>query len=119
MSIRRRMLSCGGSRQEQASNTTGHGVPASSGGTAQESAARAKTTGHHPLTDGQVEDARQALVTGYAEYRASLQDKKQYRRAIKIDLKLPEAAAAFAGPPRRKGFGEKEHRLLAKHRFWT
>eukprot|EP00966_Prymnesium_polylepis_P240653 5565385-Prymnesium_polylepis.1 len=76
MSIRRRMLSCGGSRQEQASNTTGHGVPASSGGTAQESAARAKTTGHHPLTDGQVEDARQAMVTGYAEYRASLQDKK-------------------------------------------
>ena len=53
------------------------------------SAARAKTTGHHPLTDGQVEDARQALVTGYAEYRASLQDKKQYRRAIKSDLKLP------------------------------
>ena len=51
-----------------ASDATGHGVPASSGGTAQESAARAKTTGHHPLTDGQVEDARQALVTGYAEY---------------------------------------------------
>jgi hypothetical protein len=83
-------------------------VPASSGGTAQESAARAKTTGHHPLTDGQAEDARQALVTGYAEYRASLQDKKQYRRAIKIDLKLPKAAAALAGPRRRKEFGEGE-----------
>ena len=42
------------------------------------------------------------------EYRASLQDKKQYRRAIKIDLKLPEAAAALAGPPRRKEYAEGE-----------
>ena len=91
-----------------ASDATGHGLPASAGGTAEESAERAKTTGHHPLTDGQVQDARQALVTGYAEYRASLQDKKQYRRAIKIDLKLPEAAAALAGPPRRKEYAEGE-----------
>mmetsp|Transcript_36426 Transcript_36426/g.72540 ORF Transcript_36426/g.72540 Transcript_36426/m.72540 type:complete len:200 (-) Transcript_36426:974-1573(-) len=34
--------------------------------------------------------ARAQLVTGYAEHRASLSDKKKYRRAIKIDLKLPE-----------------------------
>ena len=48
-----------------ASDATGHGLPASAGGTAEESAERANTTGHHPLTDGQVQDARQALVTGY------------------------------------------------------
>eukprot|EP00966_Prymnesium_polylepis_P101182 2343280-Prymnesium_polylepis.1 len=40
-----------------ASDATGHGLPASAG------ISSAKTTGHHPLTDGQVEDARQALVT--------------------------------------------------------
>ena len=32
-------------------------------------------------------------------YRASLQEKKKYRRAIKIDLKLPKASTALAGVP--------------------
>ena len=53
-------------------------------------------------------EARQALVTGYAEHRASLSEKKKYRRAIKIDLKLPEASTALAGVPRRKEFAEGE-----------
>ena len=57
--------------------------------------------------DGQVQ-ARQTLVTGYAEHRASLSEKKKYRRAIKIDLKLPEASTALAGVPRRKDFPEGE-----------
>ena len=48
------------------------------------------------------------LVTGYAEHRASLSEKKKYRRAIKIDLKLPEASTALAGVPRRKDFAEGE-----------
>ena len=39
---------------------------------------------------GQMPEARQTLVTAYAEHRASLSEKKKYRRAIKIDLKLPE-----------------------------
>ena len=61
-------------------------------------------------SNGEVEDgggqteARAALVTGYTEHRASLQDKKNYRRAIKVDLKLPEASTALAGVPRRKDF---------------
>ena len=53
-------------------------------------------------------DARQTLVTGYAEHRASLSEKKKYRRAIKIDLKLPEASTALAAVPRRKDFAEGE-----------
>ena len=54
----------------------------------------------------QVAGARAQLVTGYAEHRASLCEKKQYRRAIKIDLKLPEASTALAGVPRRKAFAD-------------
>ena len=52
--------------------------------------------------------ARVALVTGYAEHQASLQVKKKTRRAIKIDLKLPEASTALSGVPRRKDFPEGE-----------
>ena len=48
------------------------------------------------------------FVTGYAEHRASLSEKKKYRRAIKIDLKLPEASTALAGVPRRKDFADGE-----------
>ena len=51
-----------------------------------------------------VTQARETHVTGYAEHRGSLNDKKKYRRAIKIDLKLPEASTALAGVPRRKDF---------------
>ena len=66
---------------------------------------------------GQTE-ARAELVTGYAEHRASLQEKKNYRRAIKIDLKLPEASTALAGVPRRKDFAEGgEGRLAWKAQF--
>ena len=56
----------------------------------------------------EVAGARAQLVTGYAEHRASLSEKKKYRRAIKIDLKLPEASTALAGVPRRKDFGDGE-----------
>ena len=59
------------------------------------------------MSNGQT-NARQTLVTGYAEHRASLCEKKQFRRAIKIDLKLPEASTALAGVPRRKDFSEGE-----------
>eukprot|EP00966_Prymnesium_polylepis_P216255 5006207-Prymnesium_polylepis.1 len=55
-----------------------------------------------------VTQARAALVTGYAEHRASLSEKKKYRRAIKIDLKLPEASTALVGVPRRKHFQDGE-----------
>ena len=65
------------------------------------------STGKSQQEDGQV-PARQTLVTGYAEHRASLSEKKKYRRAIKIDLKLPEASTALAGVPRRKDFPEGE-----------
>ena len=51
-----------------------------------------------------VTQARETHVTGYAEHRGSLNDKKKYRRAINIDLKLPEASTALAGVPRRKDF---------------
>ena len=54
------------------------------------------------------QEARAALVTGFAEHRASLSEKKKYRRAIKIDLKLPEASTALAGVPRRKDFAQGE-----------
>ena len=56
----------------------------------------------------EVAGARAQLVTGYAEHRASLCEKKKYRRAIKIDLKLPEASTALAGVPRRRTFAEGE-----------
>ena len=64
---------------------------------------------------GQTE-ARAELVTGYAEHRASLQEKQNYRRAIKIDLKLPEASTALAGVPRRKDFAEGEEGRLWRGR---
>jgi hypothetical protein len=73
-------------------------------------AARATSTGEEQadqIADGQAE-ARQTLVSGYAEHRASLSEKKKYRRAIKIDLKLPEASTEMAGVPRRKHFAEGE-----------
>ena len=59
-------------------------------------------------TQGDVTQARATLVTGYAEHRASLIEKKKYRRAIKINLKLPGASTALAGVPRRKDFAEGE-----------
>ena len=94
------------------SDDMGGGSPALSGtasrGCGQEAAAaRATSTGKRGQADGHA-DARQALVTGYAEHRASLSEKKKYRRAIKIDLKLPEASTALAGVPRRKDFAEGE-----------
>ena len=60
------------------------------------------------VVQGQEEVAgpRAQLVTGYAEHRASLSEKKKYRRAMKIDLKLPEASTALAGVPRRKNFAD-------------
>jgi hypothetical protein len=62
----------------------------------------------HAQTQEELAGARTQLVSGYAEHRASLSDKKQYRRAIKIDLKLPEASTAMAGVPRRKTFADGE-----------
>ena len=64
----------------------------------------------HAQTQEELAGARTQLVSGYAEHRASLSDKKQYRRAIKIDLKLPEASTALAVVPRRKDFAERERR---------
>ena len=95
----------------RARDATGDGSPTSSGaasrGSGQEAAAVRETSAGESQA-GQVRhgqaQARQALVTGYAEHRASLQEKKKYRRAIKIDLKLPEASTALAGVPRRKDF---------------
>ena len=53
-------------------------------------------------------EARAALVSGYAEHRASLCEKKGTRRATKIDLKLPELSTALAGGPRRKHYAQGE-----------
>ena len=64
----------------------------------------------HAQTQEELAGARTQLVSGYAEHRASLSDKKQYRRAIKIDLKLPEASTAMAGVPRRKAFADGARR---------
>ena len=49
-----------------------------------------------------------ALVTGYDELRASLAARKNWRRAKKIDDKLPAAAAAVGNAPRRKAFAPSE-----------
>ena len=49
-----------------------------------------------------------ALVTGYDELRASLAARKNWRRAKKIDDKLPAAAAAVGNAPRRKAFAQSE-----------
>ena len=49
------------------------------------------------------------VITGANFKQAiSLSEKKKYRRAIKIDLKLPEASTALAAVPRRKDFAEGE-----------
>ena len=98
--------------EEGSSDGAGNGLPtsscAASRGSGQEAAAaHAPATGRMGQTDGHA-DARQTLVTGYAEHRASLSEKKKYRRAIKIDLKLPEASTALAAVPRRKDFAEGE-----------
>ena len=92
--------------EEGSSDGAGNGLPtsscAASRGSGQEAAAaHAPATGKMGQADGHA-DARQTLVTGYAEHRASLSEKNKYRRAIKIDLKLPEASTALAGVPRRK-----------------
>jgi hypothetical protein len=63
-------------------------------------------SGVHAQTQEEVPGAGAQLVTGYAEHRASLIEKKTYRRATKIDLKLPEASTALTGVPRRKEFAE-------------
>ena len=47
-------------------------------------AAGAASRGEKEGGGGQTE-SRQTLVSGYAEHRASLSEKKKYRRAIKID----------------------------------
>ena len=64
-----------------------------------------------------VAEARETLVTGYAEHRASLSEKKKYRRAIKIDLKLPEASTALAGVPGVRSFprARREGRRGGRH----
>ena len=92
-----------------ANDATGRGVPAACVRALPEVAAGAPEM---EGIGGQTE-ARAELVTGYAEHRASLQEKKNYRRAIKIDLKLPEASTALAGVPRRKDFAEGEEGRLA------
>ena len=59
-----------------------------------------------------------ALVTGYDELRASLEQRKNWRRAKKIDDKLPAAAAAVGDAPRRKAFAPSEAgRLEWKAKF--
>ena len=95
-----------------ASDATGRGVAAACVRALPEVAARAPEM---EGIGGQTE-ARAELVTGYAEHRASLQEKKNYRRAIKIDLKLPEASTALAGVPRRKDFAEGEEGRLWRGR---
>ena len=48
-------------------------------------------------------------MTGYAEHRASLSDRKWCRRAKKIDFKLPLASTALgSGVPRRKHYAKDE-----------
>ena len=49
-----------------------------------------------------------ALVTGYDELRASRAERKNWRRAKKIDDKLPVAASALGDTPRRKQFAQTE-----------
>ena len=59
-----------------------------------------------------------ALVTGVEEHRASLSERKNYRRSKKIDDKLAAGAAAISGPPRRKDFEQTEAgRLEWKAKF--
>ena len=48
------------------------------------------------------------LVTSLAQNRASLAERKNYRRAMTIDDKLPEASAALANVPRRKAFTQDD-----------
>ena len=81
---------------------------AGSRGCGKEAAAASATVTRKMGQAGGQADALQILVAGYAEHRASLSEKKKYRRAIKIDLKLPEASTALAGVPRRKDFADGE-----------
>ena len=48
------------------------------------------------------------MVTGFQEVRASLAARKNWRRAKKIDDKLPAASAALGDAPRRKHFAATE-----------
>ena len=45
--------------------------------------------------------AQEQLVTGYAEYRATLAGRKNYRKAEDIDLRLPQASTVGAVPRMR------------------
>ena len=54
-----------------------------------------------------------ALVTSFEEHRASLAERKNYRRSTKIDDKLPEASSALVEVPRRKDFPATEAGRLA------
>ena len=47
-------------------------------------------------------------MTGYAEYRASLAARKNYRKAEDIDLRLPLASTAFGGAPRMRNYPPTE-----------
>ena len=59
-----------------------------------------------------------ALVSSVSEERASLVERKNFRRAKKIDDKLPAACAALAAPPRRRDFApDDEGRLKWKAKF--
>ena len=55
-----------------------------------------------------VEEAHEQLVTGYAEYRASLAGRKNYRKAEDIGLRLPQASTAFGGAPRMRNYPRTE-----------
>ena len=58
--------------------------------------------------DGQTAGAHEELVTGYAEYRASLAARKNYRKAEDIDLRLPQASTALGGAPRMRNYARTE-----------
>ena len=47
-------------------------------------------------------------MTGYAEYRASLAARKNYRKAEDIDLKLPQASTTLGGVPRMRNYARTE-----------
>ena len=60
------------------------------------------------------------LVTGYrtsSELRASLAERKNWRRAKKIDDKLPAAASALGDAPRRKAFPPSEEGQVQRGRL--
>ena len=55
-----------------------------------------------------VEEAHEQLVTGYAEYRTSLVERKNYRKAEDIDLRLPQASTAMGAAPRMRNYPRTE-----------